>query len=226
MEDVRVYSFSYNNPDRFVRMNERFKTLGISINWVYPVLTTDSRLTDVYGSRVHAVMYSHLDMIRKFLSSSASWGVFCEDDIYIRNDFTKTLRQAINGYIRMELDVLLLGYLIPYSPITTNINECHSELEPTFSFLTYGDNLWGAQMYLLDRKAAQVLVDKYGNHTKVEGPFNSPFCSDWTITKFGKRAAIYPMLAVEEGYVNTEHEGQRAFHTICKALNYNVDLHI
>ena len=222
MDDVSVYSFSYNNPERFVRMNDRFNASGISINWVDPVLTTDSRLSDVPGSRVHMIMYGHLDMISKFLSSSASWGVFCEDDIYIRNDFAKTLRQAIDGYIRLELDILLLGYLIPYSPTTTTIHECHSVLEPTFSFIKYGDDLWGAQMYLLDRKSAQALLEKYGNHTKVDGPFSS----DWTITKFGKRAAIYPMLAVEEGNVHTDHEGQREFHARCSMLNYNTNIYM
>lgn len=222
MDDVRVYSFSYNNPERFARMNERFNTAGFPIHWVDPVLSTDSRLIDVSGSRIHRIMYGHMDMIRQFLSSSGSWGVFCEDDVYIRKDFSKTLRQAIDGYIRLELDVLLLGYLIPYAPATSSIHECHSALEPTFSFITYNNDLWGSQMYLLHRKAAQALVDKYGDHNRVEGPFNP----DWTITKFGKCAAIYPMLAVEEGNVDTTHEGQRHFHSNCTAVNYNIDLHM
>ena len=222
MGDVHVYSFSYNNPERFARMNERFNTVGFPIHWVDPVLPTDSRLADVSGSRIHRVMYGHLDMIRRFLSSSASWGVFCEDDIHIRKDFTKALRQAIDGYIRLELDVLLLGYLIPYAPTTVSVHEYHSALEPTFSFITYDDDVWGAQMYLLDRKTAQAVVDKYGDHNRVEGPFNP----DWTITKFGKHAAIYPMLAVEEGNVCTDHKEQMNFHKICNNVNYNIDLHM
>jgi len=222
MDDIHVYSFSYNNPERFARMNERFNTAGFPIHWVDPVLLTDSRLNDVPGSRIHAIMYNHMDMIRQFLSSSASWGIFCEDDIYIRKDFAKTLRQAIDGYTRLELDVLLLGYLIPYAPVTSSTHGIHSMLEPTFSFITYCDDLWGSQMYLLDRKAAQVLMDKYGDHACVEGPY-SP---DWTLTKFGKRAAIYPMIAVEEGNVCTENEGQQTFHRDCIAVNYNADIYM
>lgn len=222
MDSVHVYCFSYNNPERFARMNERFNTAGFPIHWVDPVLSTDSRVAGVSEPRVHAIMYNHIDMIRQFLASSASWGVFCEDDIYIRKDFAKTLRQAIDGYVRLDLDVLLLGYLIPYLPATTNIHSYHGVMEPTLNFLTYGNDLWGSQMYLLNRNAAQKILDTYGDHTRVEGPF-SP---DWTITKFGTRAALYPMLAVEEGIVCTDHVGQRQFHTQCTAANYHADLHM
>ena len=47
---------------------------------------------------------------------------------------------------------------------------------------------------------------------KLENKFSEPFAADWTITKNGKRAFIYPPLAVEEGEINSPHEGQINFH--------------
>ena len=167
-------------------------------------------------------MFNHIDMIGKFLSeSTAEFGIFCEDDIYIRKDFTRSSRVAMDAYKRLNLDVMLLGYLPNYKAFTYNIHSHHTAIELPFAFLTVGEGLWGSQMYMMNRAAAQRVYDAVKNpeHVKTE------FSSDWAITKFGKTAAIYPLLAVEEGLVVTDHWGQINFHKECLRENYDTELH-
>ena len=223
MVSIQVYSFSFNNPERKARMTERFSTVGHPVMWVDPVPLTDPRITCAVGEkRLHSIMYNHLDMIAAFLAGTSEYGIFCEDDIFIRRDFASTVQIAIDGYKRQGADVMLLGYLSTYKPFTYDIHGYHSALEQPFVFLSIYPELWGSQMYMMDRAAAQRVLDTCCDPTKVSGPF-SP---DWVLTKFGKVVAIYPMLAVEEGIVVTEHEGQRNFHQVCFQTHYNKDIHI
>lgn len=186
-----------------------------NVTWVEAVKLDDPRvLASPHDKKVSAVMYVHLDMIRAFLDSNAEYGVICEDDVHIRRDFEQSIHVALDAYRRLKLDVLLAGYLLPYKPI--DIHAHHSLAETPFCFLEYGDDLWGTQMYILGRDAAARTYNTFCDPTKV--PI---FASDWTITKYGRRAMMYPMLAVEEGYVNTDHAGQVAFHRACCDAHYD-----
>ena len=223
MYSYEIYCFSYNNEERKKRMENRFSTIGKTINWVGPVEIDDSRvIISTQEKRATAVMYNHLDMLRTFIESDAEFGVFCEDDIYIRKDFDKCIQIAFDAYKRLELTLLLVGYLLNYEPVEfKNLYPTyHQELEPTFSFLSYYEELWGAQMYVLDKNGAKTILERFHDHTT-----HNPFSSDWTITKFGKNAIMYPMLAIEEGEVNTTNSGQIHFHKQCASINYDKNLH-
>ena len=75
---------------------------------------------------------------------------------------------------------------------------------------------------MMVRAAAKKMWNACATPSLVTGPV-SP---DWALTKFGKAVAMYPMLAVEEGVVVTDHVGQKNFHQACVAENFNKDLHI
>jgi len=202
-------------------MTDRFRAVGHPVQWVDPVPLTDPRIGSE-DKRTHAIMYNHLDMIKAFLNGGADYGIFCEDDIFIRRDFATSVLVAIDGYRRLGADVMLLGYLPNYKAFTYSVNGNHSLVEPPFAFLSVFPDLWGSQMYMCDRAGAQRLWDACCTAERVSGPF-SP---DWVLTKFGKPVAIYPMLAVEEGVVVTDHVGQRNFHQACLTENFDKDLHI
>jgi len=53
-----------------------------------------------------------------------------------------------------------------------------------------------------------------------------PFSADWTITKDGNRALIFPMLAVEDGKTRNCDSGQDIFHQSCHLYNYNPETFI
>lgn len=221
MASIQVYSFSFNNPERKARMEERFRSVGHPIQWVEPVPLTDPRIGSD-DKRTHAIMYNHLDMIKAFLSGSADYGIFCEDDIFIRRDFATSVKVAIDGYVRTQADIMLLGYLPNYKAVTYSVHGHHQLVEPAFAFISVYADLWGSQMYMLSRAGARALYDACCSPSRVSGPF-SP---DWAITKFGKAVAIYPMLAVEEGIVVTDHWGQKNFHQVCLNENYDAEIHI
>jgi hypothetical protein len=54
-----------------------------------------------------------------------AYGVFCEDDIYIRRDFSTSIQIAIDAYERTRADVMLLGYLLPAKAVTTHVCPGH-----------------------------------------------------------------------------------------------------
>lgn len=217
MNRFSVYSFSYKNPDRHARMTERFRKLDVPLNWVPYVQHDDPRIVSSQDARIQSIMYGHIDMLKKFLDSSADYGVFCEDDVYIHKDFTALLSQAIEAYDRLELNILLLGYLLPYKPFTYTLHPSHSILSQPISVMGYNDDLWGAQMYMCNKRSAQKIVNAFAHPSMTEIPFVADFC----ITKFGKRAFIYPMLAVEEGSIQMECVTQSDFHEHCSQTHYD-----
>jgi hypothetical protein len=218
--EYEVFSFSFKNPDRMRRMAHRFYTVGAQLTWVAPVPSTDKRIPEsIVHKRPHSIMLNHLDMLSHFVHNSrAEFGVFCEDDIYIRRSFANDIKYAMDAYKRNGLDVLLLGYLAPYKPVQVNINPAHSAYEPAFHILSYNDDLWGSQMYMMDKAGARKALEKYTTPEAALDPYFSP---DWTLTKFGKRALLYPLLAVEEGHTATDHVGQQEFHRRCTDTHYD-----
>jgi GR25 family glycosyltransferase involved in LPS biosynthesis len=147
-------------------------------------------------------MYAHLDMIQAFLKSEAEYGIICEDDVHIHREFDARVREAIQAYRSNELDVLLLGYLLPYK-IAEGISG-------------YDDSQWGTQMYMLGRRAATEIYEAFQDPSKVP-----VFASDWTITKYGRRARMYPMLAIEEGPIDSTDQGQIWFHRQCHLAHFD-----
>jgi len=202
-------------------MKRRFAEENLPLEFVNSVEFSDPRLATAPQEvrRNWAIMFNHLDMLTEFLNSNADYGIFCEDDIFIRRNFKQFLPEIVAAAKRRSIEILLLGYLLPYKPveIVSRARE-FSEIGPNFTFHAYPDDLWGSQMYMLSRDAATKLLEKYNvDYAKatLTNPSLTPFSPDWTLTKDGRRALTYPMLAVEEGIVVTTHQGQVDFHKRC-----------
>lgn len=201
-------------------METRFSTISVPVHMIESIPLTDSRIPPtVSNPRMHSMTLGHLRMIHSFLDSSAEFGIFCEDDVFIRKTFTKDIHSAIDAYKRLDISVLLLGYLTNYKASTVHIHPYHTALETPFTYLSINHETWGAQMYLMDKKWAAKCVEQFDDYTKVSAPYNP----DWTITKMPGGACIYPMLAVESGTVNSDHQGQINFHRTCFETNYSPD---
>lgn len=213
-----IHSFSVF-PERASRMDRRFARVGLSVNWEADLLTVDDP-RNPERSVPYAVMKGHLGALRSFLRTGRSHGVICEDDVLIRRSFPEDLELAIAGFESLGLDVLLLGYLLDYSPVTLHGN--HQCVGPPFLFLSYGEDLWGSEMYLVSRDSAGAILEAFDDRAKVAGPY-SP---DWTITKFGRRACVYPMLAVEEGDSPRGSESHAAYHRACHLAQFDPEVHI
>lgn len=225
-----IYVINFKDDHRRSKMIQRFDSVGLSLRFVPPVYTTDVRLQSIVDpaidKRVWSIMLQHLDSIRDFVENTdAAHCIVCEDDITISKRFAEYLPEVLAHFDACQLDVLLLGYLMPYR-IEKNAHTDEKILFQWggFSFFPYGEDLWGSQMYLLSRKHAQYLLDTYTVDYAL-AHLEEPFSPDWVLTKRGRRSLLYPMLAVEEGVTKTDDDGQNAFHQQCFETHFDSALY-
>ena len=226
-----IYVVNYNDDERKTRMSQRFAKNGLYAHYVPGVSITDPRISPYeitdFQKRSWAILFQHLDSCRHFYeNTSADYAIVCEDDIYISKKLKERMPEIIAGFQQNNLDFLQLSYLWPYpcvgGPHFPEIGRTENHI-----FHRYPNDLWGAHMYMFSRSHAQAMLAKF----TPEYAFNctnstteSPFCSDWQITKFGNRALISPVLGVEEGEVKTDHQGQINYHRMCSAAHYSPEL--
>jgi GR25 family glycosyltransferase involved in LPS biosynthesis len=229
------YCLSYKNEERKTALTQSFSQLNINIEFYEGVGFDDPRLSvlvenHVGSKRPWSCAYGHFDMINKFLNETdKEYGIFCEDDLYLDKNLANDIPTLVEDFKTMNLDLLLLGYLITYKieGYHHGFSIKHDFSNRTRKYHEYPDDLWGAQMYMLSRSHAKQLIEKYynGYAEKTLNPEFSvimkPFSSDWTITKDGNRAIVYPMYAIEDGKTVYEDHGQRIFHQSCFYQNYN-----
>lgn len=216
-----IYCLSFKNPERKAQMESRFKQLEI-----------DCIFSDGVVHNEWSIMLGTLEVMKQFYNSDKEFCIFCEDDIYIHKEFKTRLPKIIEDFRLMSLDILLLGYLIPFE-IKSNYHHFELKSDNTdlnYTYHNYPDDLWGVQMILFSKSHAKYVLEKY---TMTEyaiksrtDPTLQPFSTDHTITKSGNRALIYPMLAVETADKISGHWGQDTFHENCKKCNYNPDIYI
>jgi len=201
-----VYIISYQNKDRRNRMTERFTKLGMTdVSFTQEVDQTDPRLAShsIENRRNASIMLQHLDSMRLFLSTTHEHCIVCEDDIHISTTLTEKLPSLVHDFVNMKLDVMMLGYILTFCiDMNTGFHQGYfpyvsgeSENKITaHSYHSYPDDIWGSQMYMVSRSYASYLLANYDVSPSTKINYNP----DWIITKNGKRALIYPMLALEE----------------------------
>lgn len=223
---IPVYCLTFAGSERRARMQARFAAVRVPCVFVDSISAdqVQSEIVDVahqrgaeVSPRLHfwavAIMQGHLRMLRTFVEeSSAPYGVFCEDDIHLRCSLAVDLPKMTAACEQMALDVLLLGYLLPFREAPPGA---------PFAFREYADDLWGAQMYMISRDHASRLLKEHSLGNALDSSSGVPFASDWTITKQGRRARVVPMLAVEEGGTVTSDSGQINFHRQCFEAQYD-----
>ena len=222
-EIVKFYCINYKDEKRREKMQKRWDLLGLDLIFVDPVETTDKRFDIVREKRElrdWAIMLQHLDSLRDFINneSGGEYVIVCEDDIMVSKHLPNDLPEIIETYERLTLDVLLMGYLIPYKITDDNHFYPLKERNYKYSYHGYPGDIWGSQMYMVSRKHAEILLQKY----TVENASSSkePFSPDWTLTKMGNRAVIYPMVALEEGDTKCTWDSEIDYHQRCFKTHY------
>ena len=253
-KEASIFCLSHNNLKRRDNLTRVFAERGLNAHFYDGVGPDDRRIRgrplDLNTRRAWSIMYGHLDMLRLFLVEGTRFGIFCEDDILIRRDFGDHLPQIVDHFKELKLDVLLLGNLCsnPNFRYCSNFPErhCHSTLdrsalkEPSqsalkepypFKYYAYDSNpesaVWGTQMYMLHRDQAQFLLQKYANGYSDQTIFDKSlvhFSADWTITKEGEKAIIYPLVAIENYEAEYEDEGQNTCRKKCHHLFYSEEI--
>ncbi len=235
-----IYVVNYCDEARRERMSARFVQIGLPAHFSDPVHANDPRLyvngQDMTG-RTASIMLQHMDCLVHFLDNTTTdYCIVCEDDITISKNLAIELPEIIKAFERLNLDVLLLGYLWPYdigsdwNPHFPHLGESRGSEGQRYEYTGYPFDLWGSQMYMVSRNHAQVLVNQFGPDYMVrelnEGETREPYNPDWIMTKMGRRAIIIPMLAVEEGDSKLGGDAEHGFHRACREKNYVEGLHI
>jgi len=222
MDQLDFYFLSREGTDRDARMIHRFNTLMIPaqrVEWV------SNDWLKQKGYDRYSCPWGHFKMLSQFVNNSTKeFGMFFEDDVYLSKDLPTDLSFLINNMKKYKLDVLLTGYLIDRHPCKIDNSSIM-----TVGFYKFDNELWGSQSYILTKNHAKYLLNKYNENYLdrcLAGEKLVPFSPDWTITKDGNRAIVYPMYAVEEGNINSDHQGQINFHRSCTQFNYKKDYYI
>lgn len=222
MEAIRInepkyelYVLSYNDKEREVKMIKRLTEVGITAN-ICSFSQNDSQVND----RNVSCFINHLAMMEQFYHhSKKEYGVFIENDIYLKKTLGKNMLEACNAMQTLNLDVLLIGYLINKKPEVFDCEQIYNDKLGN-TYYQYGTELWGTQGYILSKKQAKYYIDKYTTHYIKN--CDETISADWIFTKQGNRALMYPPLVVEEGIISDkEHQGQINFHKSCKEFLYN-----
>jgi GR25 family glycosyltransferase involved in LPS biosynthesis len=239
-KEVSIFCLSHKNIKRRDNLKRIFSERGLEANFYDGVGPDDPRIhgrpLDVNTRRAWSIMYGHLDMLRLFLDTEAQFGIFCEDDILIRRDFGIHLPQIVENFKELKLDVLLLGNLCS----NQNFRYCSNFPErPTrsvsdefpFKYYAYDSNpesaVWGTQMYMLHRDQVQCLLQKYADgysDKTISDKSLVHFSADWTITKEGTKAIIYPLVAIENYESEYEDSGQNTCRKKCHHLFYSEEI--
>jgi len=219
--DIPIYCISYNNIIRKNNMIEKFNKIDLKLKFINDISFDDPKMKIHDHVKCSHIILQHLNCINDYLNNSTNeYCIVCEDDVYISKNLKNDLPNIVKNFEENELDILLLGYLYPYSYNNSRIIKDFGYL-----FCEYDNNVWGTQMYLITRKYAKFLIDNYFNEDKIKD-LKTPFAADWVITKNGNRARLYPMVAVEDGINDCGHHGQNEFHRICCQINYKQDIFI
>jgi GR25 family glycosyltransferase involved in LPS biosynthesis len=209
-------------------MKERFENIGIHLNIYGGVPPTDPRIEN-HGipeseQRLWSVTYGHIDMMQQFLNTNKKYGLFCEDDVMMHKELPELLPTIMNEFEEMKLDILLLGHMTNFKieEWMQGYDLKHRFENRPYKYHNYHSHHWGAHLYMISRSYAQWFIDNFGNgyaDRTITDKNIAPFSPDWTITKNGNRALMYPMLAVEDAKGHYDHYGQRNFHVDSHNLN-------
>lgn len=236
----KIYCLTYKNPDRKQRMLDRFASLDLTCEFIESIdpntdgpadeILETARRLNTWSGPAWSRMTGQCIILYQFINSDNDLAIVCEDDVLIRKDFAQELPSLVHNFYKHNLDVLLLSYL--YNGPHSQVNWGLPALGQTFTYHSYPDELWGAQMYMIRKRHAEWIMSNFGPGTdyadrSLIDPNLTPFSPDWIITKTGVRACVSPMMAVEEGVINDQSADYHVrFHAACRDANYNPDIHI
>lgn len=217
--NCQFYCLSYNNDKKVSDMEHRFAELNIECKFYSGVKSDDERLKKSignYNKRNWAITYSHLDIMYDFYYNNPNkYAIICEDDILIHKEIKKILKNILSDFNVLNLDILLLGYVLPYklsNLYTMYPLKCSMPCDSYFKYHEYPEYLSGSHMYMITKHYAKHVLNKYFKN--YAGIIDNSFLIDKTIIKEGNRALLYPMLAIENEYQNDD------YHKLCHRIHY------
>lgn len=226
-ELYEIYVLSFNNKEREERMRRRFSELNMDVNF-YCLKENDPRVDYLIKNgvtkdefKILGNFYNMIKIMEDFYNNSTKeLIVIFEDDVFLKKTLKEDLLHVSKVMLELNLDVLLIGYLLDNVPSHYKFNFIRNDAYDN-QYYNYPDDLWGTQGFILTRKQAKFIIDRYTVERRLDKNRTEEFAADWIFTKLGKRAFVYPPLVVEEGQINSNHWGQIQYHKRCREFLYN-----
>ena len=218
--NCQFYCLSFNNEEKNNNMLQRFKKLEIDCKFHSGIPHNDKRIWDTLNAKCKrhwSMTYGHLDLIHDFYyNSDKKYAIICEDDIELHVNFKTILNKVLCDFFIMKLDILLLGYLLPYKIGYENLLTNFKLKKPIpkeahFKYHEYPNYLNGTHMYVITKSYAKHLLNNY--YYNYAGIYDQYFTPDDILIKDGNKALIYPMLAIEN------NKQDDLYHQLCRNIN-------
>lgn len=237
MTNWAYYCLTYRSVPKRTRMQHRFSQLHMQVKFweghhaldpeCVPPLNelTHAQQNHLWDPHAWSVLQGHLMIMRDYLhTSDAPMLCVMEDDVHIHKHFMMEQPVIHAQMCKLDLDVCMLGYLTPH--VLASCDHTHEPLCTTHAYMDYPHNLYGTQMYVITRSNAERILATYGvgsdwhAHVFTRNLWKP---ADWIITKQGRRACIYPMMAVEEHGGGTMYQdaAQTDWHAWCHESQYD-----
>lgn len=210
LHNFRVLCLNSTSKMSLNNIKQRFDRLGIKCSYydIDDVFDTPSDKQNKFNG------FAHLDMIYDFYYNSQSpYGIFCENDIYIHKDIQTFLPKILLDFNILRLDILVLGYELPFI-VDESMEEYgfsfkkETNSKSKYTYHNYPDDLNGAKMYILSRKYAEYILERYYrgyiDNTFIDNTGEPFTCTEFIITSEGNRAVISPTIACVNTRTNTE----------------------
>lgn len=160
-------------------------------------------ITDIVRGEA-ACLLSHINALRCFLKSENQFGIICEDDIMLHNQFIDLYNKVINN-CQNESNLVLLGYIIlnwdEFKWGGKNPNE--KNLRWIIPEIT-----WGTTCYRISRSYALDVLNEFDKpFSELQKKYN--FITSELIIKKSNGYVSYPPLVIEEttkSYIRTEQQ--------------------
>lgn len=237
MHNMAKFCLTYQNAHKRQVMQHKFDLLAWQVHFQegfpaehgerapHPDQLHRVKQRQRWDAHAWSVMQGHMAMLEHFVQHTTEpYGMFMEDDIHIRGDINDHLPKILQDMKVLNLDLLLLGYLTH-----AHLHTIHAQmpvLNQPFTFHEYPFNVYGLQMYVMSRAHATDLVTTYGKQsvwTSEVLDTDATYNPDWILSKQGRRACVYPLLAVEArgGGMVYADEGQLNWHRMCHEAHYD-----
>ena len=234
-KECGFYCLSHQSSERAQQMKRRFQQCGLELHVHDGAKIDDVRLRPVVDipdlRRLWSCTYGHLDNLRRFVASDYRYGFLCEDDVMISRYLANHLSCLVVDFETMELEVMLLGYMLTSAPPPSSSIFGNPE-KLGYGYYRYPSDLWGMHLVLFSKPYAQRLLAQFAEDYACESLKDKrmiPFSPDWLFTKDApgdKRAMRFPMLAVEDGNGQYDDEGQARYHRASHEFNYDPDIFV
>lgn len=220
LSNCQFYCLSYYKKNE-ENMKERFRKLNINCKFYSGVDHNNEKIKNNRFNKLKkkqlSMMYGHLNIFKDFYNDkNFKYAIICEDDIMIHDDIKNILKKVIIDFNLLNLDLLLLSYMIPYKislngfgVFTPKIN---MHPDSIYKYYNYPYYLFGTQMYMITKEYAKYILDEHylTNYSRMFS-----FSLDNILIHAGNKALIYPMLAIEN------EEQKDPYHKLCHKIHYN-----